>query len=255
MSGAEICYPYSDLSSYLVEKESRTVSNILGGEEVLGVARQRRISGAVISPTVVILTSKRVVIVNRFLGGVKSDISLISHHEIVGLRVAHGILFSSIYVRMRGSAGEIGKVFKSEKEEGEINGLGREEADALFKKLSVIVDDHRKGRGSHNYHFAYGNVVNNFAYGSHAWSGRQDLNAIPYRVEDADGTSAGEVPRETVRALPVHTILALTDGSGSPRPVITADDLLIFRMRKNRVEPDEMLIFKMRREHPDLYIT
>ena len=248
MENSEVCYPRLDLDTYLFDKESRTVTANIGHDDaIVHVARQKRLSGAFVSPSVIVLTAKKVIIVNRLIGGAKSDISFISHQDIASLRIAHGVMFSSVYVRIRGSVGELGKIFKGETEEGEINGLAREDADYIFARLN----DMRKGIGTghhvHNY-FAYGQVVNHFhKYGKDnengAWSdANNDQLGTPYRL----------VQQEVGNIEPVLGIEGASHELLLPE---RAEVIVGNGMVQHVLKVDDLLIFKLRKEHPDEYST
>jgi hypothetical protein len=238
----EISTGYStglDLSAYLLEKESKTISENIGhDDQVVHVAKQRRLSGAVISPALVVLTSKKIVIINRLFGGVKSDITFISHQDISSVRIAHGIIFSSVYVRIRGAVGDLGKVFKGETEEGEINGLHRGDADLIFTRLN----DMRKGSSTHHVQNVF--VVNQ--YGKNAegtWSAESaepqeeegERLYAPYRLaqygEQLPELQVSNDETEEKRLLPPQQTTVVASG-GTTQQMIKADDLLIFKMRK-----------------------
>ena len=234
-----------DLEMYLYRKENKTVTGSLGqNDQIVHVARQRRLSGAVISPAVVVLTSKSVIIVNRLLGGIRSDITFISHQDIASLRIAHGVIFSSVFVRIRGAAGGLGKVFKGETEEGEVNGLCREDADMIFRKLN----DMRKGSGQRHMQnfFVYGQVVNHYhsdsAAGGWAWAADPENGEqlyAPFRLMQ-DGRQGTRPETQSADAWEAKPLIAhrvsMVAGSGTVRHTIRADDLLIFKMRREHAD-------------------
>ncbi len=238
-----------NLEMYLYQRESKTVSENLGqNDQVVHMARQRRLSGAVISPAVVVLTSKNIIIVNRLLGGVRSDITFISHQDISSLRIAHGIIFSSVFVRIRGAVGEVGRVFKGKTEEGEINGLRREDAEEIFRKLNEM----RRGSGSHNMQnfFVYGQVVNNYyassGVGGWAWPA------------DSKGGDRLYAPLRLTRHEDEEVRPDVQDpGTGGSRPLLRHQVAMLSEngATKHMVKADDLLIFKLRKEHADRYLV
>ncbi len=94
-----------NMGSYLTPKESRTVLSSLEAEDhITHMARQRMISADVLAPSVVITTSKKLVVVIRTMGGLKSHIKVILYKDIGAVRIAHGILVSSIYISMKNTS-------------------------------------------------------------------------------------------------------------------------------------------------------
>ncbi len=91
--------------SLFSKKESNTLGSLLlPGERVITYAKQRRLHGAMFYPTVAIATNKRIIIVNRTMLRVWSDISFINYDQVISLRVMHGPLFSTIKMRLKGTA-------------------------------------------------------------------------------------------------------------------------------------------------------
>jgi microcompartment protein CcmL/EutN len=114
----------------LSKNEASTISSlILPEEKVLAYATERRIHGALLNPTIVLVTDKRTIIINRRYLRLKSDIAFIEHDSIASFRVVHSILFSSVHIRQDGTA-DSGKVFEGVGE-GEIRGFSREGANAI----------------------------------------------------------------------------------------------------------------------------
>src|SRR5271155_3869185 len=102
MSGEQFYNPDANIGSYLLPKESNTVlSSLDEGDQITHMARQRMISGDVIAPSVIIITSKKLVIVKRTMAGLKSHIRFIPYEEIGGVRIALGMLVSSIFIKVK----------------------------------------------------------------------------------------------------------------------------------------------------------
>ncbi len=103
-------------------------------ETVMVTATERRIGpgGHLITPTTVIATDKRVIIINRTTLGIRNDYEAIPYNRITSVRLEKGIISSSVYMRVEGytSPGEEG-FLKPGEQEGEIPGLRGGDAKAL----------------------------------------------------------------------------------------------------------------------------
>lgn len=121
------------------KKERITLSAMLiPGERAVGYAKQRRLSGAILCPNVMVATNKRVIILNRWYLGLKSDITVIRYENIASFRITHGIIFSSIKIRLKGTK-ELGTIFDDGREEGEIKGLTRDGACSVGSALNTLM--------------------------------------------------------------------------------------------------------------------
>jgi hypothetical protein len=119
--------------------------NILWPEEtVLVTATERRIGpgGALITPTTVIATDKRMIIINRATFGIRSDYEAIPYSKITSVRMEKGIISSSVFLRVSGytsaGAGERG-FLKPGEQEGEISGLRQNDAKALADFIGKMI--------------------------------------------------------------------------------------------------------------------
>ena len=73
-------------------------------EVVVMTARQRRVGpgGALTTPTSVIATDRRVIIINRATLGMRKDFETIPYTQITSVRLERGIISSSVFVRVEG---------------------------------------------------------------------------------------------------------------------------------------------------------
>ncbi len=114
-------------------------------EEVEGTIKQRRFlpGGSLITPTTVVVTDKRLIIINRASLGLRQDYEVVPYTAIVSVRLEHGIVTSTVFVRVQGYDTDKG-LLASGKQEGEIDGLKNKDAveltDYLNKKLEERLD-------------------------------------------------------------------------------------------------------------------
>ncbi|MGC8478804.1 MAG: PH domain-containing protein [Candidatus Micrarchaeia archaeon] len=125
-------------------KDVEIVRDILvPGENVTFSATQRRVGpgGSITTPTTVICTNKRIIILNRATLGIRKDYESIYYKQITSVRLENGIINGSVFIRVQGYDKDKG-LLKNGREEGEIDGLKREEAqelaDFLNRKLTEI---------------------------------------------------------------------------------------------------------------------
>ncbi|MGD0729324.1 MAG: zinc-ribbon domain-containing protein [Candidatus Micrarchaeaceae archaeon] len=114
-------------------------------ETVEGTIKQRRIGpgGSMITPTSVVVTDKRLVIINRATLGFRQDYEVIPYNAITTVRLEHGIISSSVFIRVQGYDRDKG-LLPGNKEEGEIDGLRNKDAveltDYINKKIEERLD-------------------------------------------------------------------------------------------------------------------
>ncbi len=127
-------------------KDAELVQKILWpGEKVELTGRERRAGpgGSVTSPTSIILTDKRVIIINREAVGIRKDYEVIPYKSIAGVRLEKGIIASTVFIRVLGYEKDRG-LLKDGREEGEIDGLNNRDAkliaDEINRKISGIAD-------------------------------------------------------------------------------------------------------------------
>lgn len=126
--------------------ELRLVQKVLWpDEDVIGTVKQRRIGpgGSVVTPTTVVLTNKRIIIVNRASMGLRQDYEVIPYTAIVSVRLEHGIISSTVFIRVQGYENDKG-LLAGGKQEGEIDGLKNRDAiefaDFVNKMLEERLD-------------------------------------------------------------------------------------------------------------------
>lgn len=127
-------------------KEAALASGLLWpGEHVEETAKQRSVGpgGSVTAPTSVICTNMRIIIVNRATLGLRKDYEVIPYKQITSVRLEHGLVSSSVFIRVQGYDRDKG-LLKDGREEGEIDGLHNGEAAALAdyinKKISAAAE-------------------------------------------------------------------------------------------------------------------
>ncbi len=111
-------------------------------EKVLITVRQRRVGpgGSITTPTSVIATDKRILIVNKATLGMRKDYESIPYGEVTSVRLEHGMISSSVFIRVQGYSREAG-LLKNGKEEGEIDGLRNSDAAELADHINQILDN------------------------------------------------------------------------------------------------------------------
>lgn len=107
-------------------------------EEVILTVRQRRVGpgGSMVTPTSVVATNKRIIIINRETLGLRHDIESVPYDHITSVRWEHGIISSSVFLRVSGFSTEKGFLKGKNDQEGEIDGLNNNDA----KELSDYVE-------------------------------------------------------------------------------------------------------------------
>lgn len=135
-------------------EEVQAVKSLLWpGEEVELTVRQRRVGpgGSIITPTSVIATDKRLIIMNRASLGIRQDYEVILYRQITSVRFEHGLISSSVFVRVQGYDTDRGLLKGGGKQEGEIDGLNNADArqlsDFINRKLAAMESDDTGGEG------------------------------------------------------------------------------------------------------------
>lgn len=128
------------------EHEVDAVKNLLWPNEVVeGTVEQRRIGpgGSLIAPTLVIATNMRIIIVNKASLGMRKDYEIIPYKQITSVRLEHGIISSTIFLRVDGYDTDKG-LLSNGKQEGEMDGLKNREAvelaDLINKKITQNIE-------------------------------------------------------------------------------------------------------------------
>ncbi len=114
---------------------------LLPGETVDITVRQRKYApgGSLITPTSLIGTSERIIIINRETLGIRKDYEVIAYDKIKELRMEHGVISSTIFVRVEGYDADKGLLAGTGKQEGSITGLKNKEAKELMDYLNKKV--------------------------------------------------------------------------------------------------------------------
>ena len=162
MDSIEFNYTYPEISNYLLDMEASAVTESLDSDEkVIQTARQKRASGAPISPSVYIATSKRLIIVTRIAEGIKSDIAFIPYRKMSSARVVHGVFFSSVHIAFNDP--DMGLVIKGAKAgEIRVSGIGKADADQLFMKIYKLIPQEAEAKVAN----IHGNVVSDIYVGT-----------------------------------------------------------------------------------------
>jgi hypothetical protein len=111
---------------------------LLTGEEPKGSVTQRRFGpgGSITSPTTVLVTDKRVIVINRAIFGLRHSYEVFSLTSITGIKLRHGFISSSVFIRTQGSESADKSQITEGKQEGEIFGLRKNEAAALANLIN-----------------------------------------------------------------------------------------------------------------------
>jgi hypothetical protein len=113
-------------------------------EQIQVTATQRKFGpgGSLITPTTVILTNKRILLINRATLGLRKDIESIPYSMVASVRVENGFISSSVFLRVGGysSPGEHG-FLKPGEQEGEISGLRKIDANALSDFIERVISN------------------------------------------------------------------------------------------------------------------
>ncbi len=109
------------------------------GERALLTARQRRIGpgGALWAPSIVIATTKRIIIMNRF-SKIRTTTEVITYSSVAYVRLQRGIISSTVVIGTRGAGGSGGGGDPGRT--SEINGLRYPDAIELVKFINGILD-------------------------------------------------------------------------------------------------------------------
>ncbi|MDE1874179.1 MAG: PH domain-containing protein [Candidatus Micrarchaeota archaeon] len=125
------------------DEDVKAAKSILWPDEKVEVTvRQRRIGpgGSATAPTSVLATDKRIIILNRATLGIRQDYEAIPYRQITSVRLEHGMISSSVFVRVMGYDRDQG-LLKNGKEEGEIDGLSNSDAKTLADYLNRKLED------------------------------------------------------------------------------------------------------------------
>ncbi len=117
--------------------------NALWSEEtVMVTATQKTVApgGSFLTPATVLATDKRIIIINRPLLGIRNEYEAIPYDRIASIRYERGVITSSIFLMLTGNTTLAEHSFlKQGEQEGEIKGLGHEDAKALSDFIQKLV--------------------------------------------------------------------------------------------------------------------
>ncbi len=125
------------------QDDVKAAKSILWSDEnVVVTVRQRRVGpgGAMTTPTSVLATDKRIIILNRATLGIRQDYEAIPYNQITSVRLEHGIISSSVFIRVQGYSTDKG-LLKNGKQEGEIDGLNNKDAQELADFVNKKLED------------------------------------------------------------------------------------------------------------------
>ena len=142
---------------------SKELKGVLWPDETVEImVRQKRFGpgGNVIDPTLVVGTNKRIIIASRESFGLRKDYQVVPYKQIASVRLEHGMVSSTVMIRLQGY--DVGQgLLKTGKDEGEIDGLTREDAQALADFIEKRISGEQAedgeparaagGRGSYGY--------------------------------------------------------------------------------------------------------
>lgn len=118
-------------------------SSLWPEETVQVTATQRLVGpgGALINPTTVVATDKRLLIINRATLGARKDIETIPYNSIASVRLENGLISSSVFIQVAGYVSPKGSqgFLKPGESEGEIPGLRKIDAKALSDFLTKMI--------------------------------------------------------------------------------------------------------------------
>lgn len=119
-------------------EEAALVKDLLEpGEEVELTVRQRRVGpgGSLVTPSSVVATNKKIILVNRATLGLRKDYEVIPYLRVTSVRLEKGVISSSVFIRVEGYDRDKG-LLKNGKEEGEIDGMNNRDAKALCELVN-----------------------------------------------------------------------------------------------------------------------
>ncbi len=121
-------------------------SELWPDEKVVLTVRQRRVGpgGSVVTPTSVVATNRRIIIINRETLGLRHDIESVPYDHVTSVRWEHGIISSSVFLRVAGFATEKGFLKGSGEQEGEIEGLNNNDAQELSDYVEKMISGEGK---------------------------------------------------------------------------------------------------------------
>jgi hypothetical protein len=119
------------------------------GETIQITARQRRLGpgGSLLDPTRVIVTNRRIIIINRSSLKLRREYESIPYRNVASVRLERGVISSSLLIRVQGTGLE-SKPLREDIEEGFIDGLNNEDAKAIANYIDRKIGEGERGGGS-----------------------------------------------------------------------------------------------------------
>ncbi len=126
---------------------------LVKGERVEGSATQRRLGpgGSLTSPTTIVVTDKRIIVIKRAIFGLRHDYEVMSLTIITSIKLKHGFISSSIFIRTQGSESDSGSQ-RGGKQEGEIFGLTKNDAERIANLINGNIAKREALDRSHQVH-------------------------------------------------------------------------------------------------------
>ncbi len=129
------------------EKDASELKGMLWPDEVVEIlVKQKRFApgGSVVDPMKIVGTNKRMILASRGAMGLRKDYEVVPYKQIVSVRLQHGMVSSSVLIRLQGYDTGQG-VLKTGKDEGEIDGLDGDDASALANFIEKKISGERDG--------------------------------------------------------------------------------------------------------------
>ena len=253
-------------SRLLLERERDAVlSSIDIKDNVVYIAQQKRSSGAVVVPSLILTTTKKVIIVERHITGLKSNILVMPYKSILSVRVSHGMSFSSILIKLKGSFKHVqGSMFVGG-EDGIIHGLTRSDANVIFTQLGrMIHKPENEFMPDHNYELqSSGNdhlQIHQDQYNTAKNPAHYDAQNTSLVVPNVIGNEmlqlqshVSEKPSNSgnLPALQTTTYIGTSINNGEEGRLMLNPELNVAKESKT-LKPDDLIIFKIRKQHIDL---
>lgn len=120
------------------DKDTSACSRLLWpNEQVELVIRQGRFrpGGSLFTPTSFVGTSHRLIIIVRTRMGLRKDFEIVDYDHVTGVKVEHGFISSSIYVRIAGLTSHT-VATEDARDEGVIDGVPTKEAERFLGYLN-----------------------------------------------------------------------------------------------------------------------
>ncbi len=123
---------------FSVRELKALVKLMLPDERVLSSAKKSRLHGSLLSRIVFITTNRRIVALSRKVLRSRSEIAAIPYENIASFRVAHGLMTSSVQIRLR-EIQEYDSCFRAKGNEREITGLSKDDAESIAYSINMVM--------------------------------------------------------------------------------------------------------------------